>query len=156
LIARAIHKLSNRACRPFIRVDGAAIPQSLIASELYGHEKRAFTGALQRRLGRFEAANGGTMFLDEIGELPMETQIALLRVMQEREFKRVGSSVSIPVDVRIIAATNRDLEAAAIPGAFRQDMFCCWCHPNGRSPKVKSSNPLSPKPKDEWARQALL
>jgi formate hydrogenlyase transcriptional activator len=123
LIARAIHKLSNRSTRPFIRVNCAAIPASLIASELFGHEKGAFTGALQRRLGRFEAANGGTIFLDEIGELPMETQIALLRVIQEREFERVGSSRPISVDVRIVAATNRDLEAAVIQGTFRQDMF---------------------------------
>jgi formate hydrogenlyase transcriptional activator len=123
LIARAIHKLSNRSSRPFIRVNCAAIPPSLIISELFGHEKGAFTGALQRRLGRFEAANGGTIFLDEIGELPMETQIALLRVIQEREFERVGSSLPISVDVRIIAATNRDLEAAVTAGTFREDMF---------------------------------
>jgi formate hydrogenlyase transcriptional activator len=123
LIARAIHERSNRASRPFIRVNCAAIPPSLIASELFGHEKGAFTGALQRRLGRFEAAHGGTIFLDEIGELPMETQVALLRVLQEREFERIGSSQPISVDVRIIAATNRDLKAAVAAGTFRQDMF---------------------------------
>jgi len=123
LIARAIHRLSNRSARPFIRVNCAAIPPALIISELFGHEKGAFTGALQRRQGRFEAANGGTIFLDEVGELPMETQIALLRVIQEREFERVGSSQPISVDVRIIAATNRDLEAAVSAGTFRQDMF---------------------------------
>jgi formate hydrogenlyase transcriptional activator len=123
LIARAIHDQSKRSNRPFLRVNCAAIPPSLIASELFGHEKGAFTGALQRRLGRFEAANGGTIFLDEIGELPMETQITLLRVIQEREFERVGSSHSISVDVRIIAATNRDLKAAVNAGTFRQDMF---------------------------------
>jgi len=123
LIARAIHAGSKRSTRPFIRVNCAAIPPSLIASELFGHEKGAFTGALQRRLGRFEAANHGTIFLDEIGELPMETQIALLRVIQEREFERVGSSQPISVDVRIIAATNRDLKAAITAGTFRQDMF---------------------------------
>lgn len=123
LIARAIHERSNRSARPFIRVNCAAIPSSLIASELFGHERGAFTGALQRRLGRFESANGGTIFLDEIGELPMETQIALLRVLQEREFERVGSSQSISVNVRIIAATNRDLKAAVIEGTFRQDLF---------------------------------
>jgi len=123
LIARAIYEQSNRSKRPFIRVNLAAIPQSLVASELFGHEKGAFTGALQRRLGRFEAANGGTIFLDEIGELPMETQIALLRVLQEREIERVGSSQPIAVDVRIIAATNRDLRAAVAAGTFRQDMF---------------------------------
>jgi formate hydrogenlyase transcriptional activator len=123
LIARAIHDLSSRSARPFIRVNCAAIPPALIISELFGHEKGAFTGALQRRQGRFEAAHGGTIFLDEIGELPMETQIALLRVIQEREFERVGSSHPISVDVRIIAATNRDLEAAVIAGTFREDMF---------------------------------
>jgi formate hydrogenlyase transcriptional activator len=123
LIAHAIHRLSNRASRPFIRVNCAAIPPSLIASELFGHEKGAFTGALQRRQGRFEAANGGTIFLDEIGELPVETQITLLRVIQEREFERVGSTQPISVDVRIIAATNRDLEAAVAEGTFRSDMF---------------------------------
>jgi formate hydrogenlyase transcriptional activator len=123
LIARAIHRLSSRSSRPFIRVNCAAIPPSLIASELFGHERGAFTGALQRRQGRFEVANGGTIFLDEIGELPMETQITLLRVIQEREFERVGSSHPISVDVRIIAATNRDLEAAVADRTFRSDMF---------------------------------
>jgi formate hydrogenlyase transcriptional activator len=123
LIAHEIHRRSNRSSRPFIRVNCAAIPPSLIASELFGHERGAFTGALQRRQGRFEAANGGTIFLDEIGELPMETQITLLRVIQEREFERVGSSQPISVDVRIIAATNRDLEAAVADRTFRSDMF---------------------------------
>jgi formate hydrogenlyase transcriptional activator len=123
LIARAIHKRSSRSTRAFIRVNCAAIPSSLIASELFGHEKGAFTGALQRRLGRFEAADGGTIFLDEIGDLPAETQIALLRVLQEREIERVGSSLPIAVDVRVLAATNRDLEAAVESGAFRQDLY---------------------------------
>jgi formate hydrogenlyase transcriptional activator len=123
LIARALHRRSKRTNKPFIRVNCAAIPQSLIASELFGHEKGAFTGALQRRVGRFEAANGGTLFLDEIGELPMETQIALLRVLQEKEFERVGSNHPISVDVRVIAATNRDLPAAVAAGTFRQDLF---------------------------------
>jgi formate hydrogenlyase transcriptional activator len=123
LIARALHHRSKRATRAFIRVNCAAIPQSLIASELFGHEKGAFTGALQRRLGRFEAADGGTLFLDEIGELPMETQIALLRILQEREFERVGSNHPIKVDVRLITATNSDLEAAVATGTFRQDLF---------------------------------
>src|SRR5262249_47215743 len=112
LIARAIHKRSTRSARAFIRVNCAATPSSLIASELFGHEKGAFTGALQRRLGRFEAAHGGTLFLDEIGDLPAETQMALLRVLQEREFERVGSNQPIAVDVRVLAATNRDLPAA--------------------------------------------
>ena len=123
LIARAIHKRSKRLSRAFIRVNCAAIPQSLIASELFGHEKGAFTGALQRRLGRFELADGGTIFLDEIGELPAETQIALLRVLQEREFERVGSGQPISVDVRVLAATNRDLKALVNAGTFREDLF---------------------------------
>jgi formate hydrogenlyase transcriptional activator len=123
LIARALHRRSNRAARAFVRVNCAAIPQSLIASELFGHEKGAFTGALQSRVGRFESADGGTLFLDEIGDLPMETQIALLRVLQEREFERVGSNHPISVDVRLIAATNRDLPAAVAAGTFRQDLF---------------------------------
>jgi formate hydrogenlyase transcriptional activator len=123
LIARAIHKQSRRAARAFIRVNCAAIPAALIPSELFGHEKGAFTGALQRRIGRFEAADGGTIFLDEIGELPVETQVALLRVLQEREIERIGSSTPVAVDVRVIAATNRDLDAAVEAGQFRQDLF---------------------------------
>ena len=123
LIARAIHRRSKRSSRAFIRVNCAAIPASLIASELFGHEKGAFTGALQRRLGRFELAEGGTIFLDEIGDLPAETQIALLRVLQEKEIERVGGSQPIPVDVRVLAATNRDLKAAIEAGTFRQDLF---------------------------------
>jgi len=123
LIASAIHKRSKRSGRAFIRVNCAAIPPSLIASELFGHEKGAFTGATQRRAGRFEAADGGTIFLDEIGELSTEVQIALLRVLQEREFERVGSSQAISIDVRVLAATNRDLEAAVSAGTFRQDLF---------------------------------
>ena len=123
LIARAIHKRSKRSSRLLIRVNCAAIPPSLIASELFGHEKGAFTGALQRRLGRFELADGGTIFLDEIGDLPAETQIALLRVLQEKEIERVGGSQSISVDVRVLAATNRDLKAAMAAGTFRQDLF---------------------------------
>jgi formate hydrogenlyase transcriptional activator len=123
LIARAIHKRSNRSSRAFIRVNCAAIPATLIASELFGHEKGSFTGAIQRRLGRFESADGGTIFLDEVGELPAETQVALLRVLQEREFERVGGSQSISVDVRVVAATNRDLGAAVTAGTIRQDLF---------------------------------
>jgi formate hydrogenlyase transcriptional activator len=123
LVARAIHRMSARSTQAFIRVNCAAIPPSLIASELFGHEKGAFTGALQRRLGRFEAADGGTILLDEVGELPPETQIALLRVLQEREIERVGSSHPIIVDVRVLASTNRDLEAAVESGAFRQDLY---------------------------------
>jgi PAS domain S-box-containing protein len=123
LIARAIHKRSQRSGRTFVKVSCAAIPRSLIASELFGHEKGAFTGALQRRLGRFELAEGGTIFLDEIGELPAEMQIALLRVLQEREFERVGGNQSIRADVRIIAATHRDLPAVIITGGFRSDLF---------------------------------
>src|SRR5580658_2009809 len=123
LIARAIHKRSQRSSRAFVSVNCAATPQTLIAAELFGHEKGAFTGALQRRLGRFELAEGGTIFLDEIGELPAETQVALLRVLQEREFERVGGSQPIRADVRVIAATNRDLQAAIRSGAFRSDLF---------------------------------
>jgi formate hydrogenlyase transcriptional activator len=123
LIASAIHQRSKRSTRPFIRVNCAAIPPSLVASELFGHEKGAFTGALQKRLGRFESADGGTIFLDEIGDLPMDTQVALLRVLQEREFERVGSNQPISIDVRVLAATNRDLEAAVSAGTFREDLF---------------------------------
>jgi formate hydrogenlyase transcriptional activator len=123
LIARAIHKRSRRAERAFIGVNCAAIPPSLIASELFGHEKGAFTGATQRRTGRFESANGGTIFLDEVGDLPAEIQIALLRVLQEREIERVGSSRPIPVDVRVVAATHRDLDALVGEGKFRQDLL---------------------------------
>jgi formate hydrogenlyase transcriptional activator len=123
LIARAIHKRSNRGDRAFIGVNCAAIPASLIASELFGHEKGAFTGATQRRLGRFESANGGTIFLDEVGDLPPEVQIALLRVLQEREIERVGSNGPIPVDVRVLAATHRDLNALVAEGKFRQDLL---------------------------------
>jgi formate hydrogenlyase transcriptional activator len=123
LIARAIHKRSNRGDRAFIGVNCAAIPASLIASELFGHEKGAFTGATQRRPGRFEAANGGTIFLDEVGDLPSEIQIALLRVLQEREIERVGSNRPIPVDVRVLAATHRDLNALVAEGKFRPDLL---------------------------------
>lgn len=123
LMARAIHKRSRRADRAFIPVNCAAIPASLVASELFGHEKGAFTGAIQRRLGRFEAANGGTIFLDEVGDLPHEIQIALLRVLQEREIERVGSNRPIAIDVRVLAATNRDLNALVAEGKFRQDLL---------------------------------
>jgi transcriptional regulator with PAS, ATPase and Fis domain len=123
LIARAIHKRSPRAARPFVSVNCAAIPRDLIASELFGHEKGAFTGALQRRLGRFELAEGGTIFLDEIGELPAETQVALLRVLQEREFERVGGGQAIRANVRVIVATHRNLPELISAGAFRSDLF---------------------------------
>jgi PAS domain S-box-containing protein len=123
LIARATHKRSKRAERSFVSVNCAAIPSSLIMSELFGHEKGAFTGAVQRRLGRFELAEGGTLFLDEVGDLPLETQIALLRVLQEREFERVGGTEMLRSDVRVIAATNRDLHSAIAAGSFRSDLF---------------------------------
>jgi len=123
LIARAIHKRSRRSNQAFVGINCAAIPPSLIASELFGHEKGAFTGAVQQRRGRFELAHSGTIFLDEIGEVPVETQLALLRVLQERQFERVGGSRAIPVDVRIIAATNRDLSLAIAAGTFRSDLF---------------------------------
>jgi formate hydrogenlyase transcriptional activator len=123
LVARAIHKRSARSARPFVAVNCAAVPASLIASELFGHERGAFTGALQRRQGKFELADGGTLFLDEVGELPADTQVALLRVLQEREFERVGGSRPIRIDVRVIAATNRDLQTAIAERAFRSDLF---------------------------------
>jgi formate hydrogenlyase transcriptional activator len=123
LVARAIHRRSQRSSRAFVSVNCAAVPRDLIASELFGHEKGAFTGATQRRLGRFELAEGGTIFLDEIGELPAETQIALLRVLQEHEFERVGGAGSMRTNVRVIAATNRDLEAGIAAGVFRSDLF---------------------------------
>jgi transcriptional regulator with GAF, ATPase, and Fis domain len=123
LIARAIHKRSRRSSRAFVSVSCAAVPASLIASELFGHEKGAFTGAMQRRLGRFELADEGTLFLDEVGELPAETQITLLRVLQEREFERVGGNQRIRTNVRVIAATNRDLDSAIGAGTFRSDLF---------------------------------
>jgi transcriptional regulator with GAF, ATPase, and Fis domain len=123
LVARAIHRQSNRSSRAFVSVNCAAVPRELIASELFGHEKGAFTGATQQRLGRFELAIGGTLFLDEVGELPAETQIALLRVLQEQEFERVGGTRQIRADVRVIAATNRDLQAAISAGSFRSDLF---------------------------------
>src|SRR6202011_414111 len=123
LIARAIHRRSNRGERAFIGVNCAAIPTSLTASELFGHEKGAFTGATQRRLGRFESANGGTIFLDEIGDLPPEIQIALLRVLQEREIERVGSNKPISIDVRVLAATHHDLDALVADGKFRKDLL---------------------------------
>jgi len=123
LVARAIHRRSRRSSRAFVSVNCAAVPRDLIASELFGHEKGSFTGALQRRLGRFEMAEGGTIFLDEVGELPMETQIALLRVLQEHEFERVGGTRSIQTNVRVVAATNRDLRAAIAAGTFRSDLF---------------------------------
>ena len=123
LAARAIHNRSRRERNAFVAVNCAAIPSSLIASELFGHEKGAFTGATQRRLGRFELADGGTIFLDEVGDLPAETQIALLRVLQERELERVGGAQQVAIDVRVIAATNRDLEAAVEAGSFRSDLF---------------------------------
>jgi transcriptional regulator with GAF, ATPase, and Fis domain len=123
LVARAIHRRSRRASRAFVAVNCAAIPHDLVASEFFGHEKGAFTGAVQRRLGRFELADGGTIFLDEVGELSSETQVALLRVLQEREFERVGGQDRIRVDVRVIAASNRDLSAEVADGTFRQDLF---------------------------------
>jgi formate hydrogenlyase transcriptional activator len=123
LIARGIHRRSRRSPRPFISVNCAVIPRELIASELFGHEIGAFTGATQRRIGRFELADSGTIFLDEVGELSIDSQVALLRVLQEREFERVGSGQSIRVDVRVIAATNRDLKAAVANGIFREDLF---------------------------------
>jgi len=123
LIARAVHKRSQRSGRPFVTVNCAALPPTLVASELFGHEKGAFTGATQRRFGRFEMAEGGTIFLDEVGELLPDIQSALLRVLQEREFERLGGGQTIHTDVRVIAATNRDLNAAVANGKFRRDLL---------------------------------
>src|SRR6202166_5066155 len=123
LIARAVHRQSRRSSRAFVSVNCAAVPRDLIASELFGHEKGSFTGAFQRRIGRFELAEGGTIFLDEVGELPLGTQIALLRVLQEHEFERVGGTRSIRTNVRVIAATNRNLQVAIQAGTYRSDLF---------------------------------
>jgi formate hydrogenlyase transcriptional activator len=123
LIARAIHSTSRRFERPLIKLNCAALPTGLVESELFGHEKGAFSGALQRRVGRFELANGGTIFLDEIGEMALDVQVKLLRVLQEREFERVGGSETIKVDVRVLAASNRDLRKAVLAGQFREDLF---------------------------------
>ena len=123
LFARAIHQKSNRSDKPLITVNCASLPASLIESELFGHEKGAFTGALQKQIGRFELANGGTLFLDEIGEIPIELQAKLLRVLQEGEFERIGNPNTMKVDVRVIAATNRNLEQEILEGRFRKDLF---------------------------------
>jgi transcriptional regulator with GAF, ATPase, and Fis domain len=123
LVARAVHNASRRKDKPLIKVNCSALPTGLVESELFGHEKGAFTGATEKRTGRFELADGGTIFLDEVGELPLETQVKLLRVLQEREFERVGSAKTIRVDVRVIAATNRDLRQAIAEGRFRQDLY---------------------------------
>jgi formate hydrogenlyase transcriptional activator len=123
LIARAIHSASRRHERPLIKLNCAALPMGLVESELFGHEKGAFSGALQRRIGRFELANGGTLFLDEVGKMPLDAQVKLLRVLQEGEFERVGGSETHRTDVRIIAATNRDLQRAVSEGAFREDLY---------------------------------
>jgi transcriptional regulator with GAF, ATPase, and Fis domain len=123
LLARAVHQRSRRAAKPFVEINCAAVPETLLASELFGHERGAFTGALERRAGRFEQADGGTLFLDEIGELPSEMQVLLLRVLQTREVKRLGGSGAIPTDVRIVAATNRDLNGDVADGRFRSDLF---------------------------------
>ena len=123
LVARAIHNLSNRSKGPFVAVEFAAISPNLLESEMFGHEKGAFTGAVSRRIGRFEAANHGTIFLDEISEMPLELQVKLLRVLQEREFQRVGSNETVKCDIRIVAATNRDLAAYVKEGKFREDLY---------------------------------
>jgi two-component system response regulator HydG len=123
LIARAIHRLSKRANGPFIKVNCGALTETLLESELFGHEKGAFTGAIKQKLGRFELADGGTLFLDEVGDVPPSMQVKLLRALQEQEFERVGGEAPIKVDVRVLSATNKDLEAEVAAGRFRQDLF---------------------------------
>ena len=123
LIARAIHTIGSRSSRPFVKLNCAAIPSGLLESELFGHEKGAFTGAIERKIGRFELANGGTLFLDEVGDIPLELQPKLLRVLQEQEFERLGSTRTIKIDVRLIAATNRDLAKMVEQNEFRADLF---------------------------------
>jgi transcriptional regulator with GAF, ATPase, and Fis domain len=123
LVARAIHDASPRRTRPLVKMNCGAIPQGLVESELFGHERGAFTGALQKRIGRFETADKGTLFMDEAGELPSDTQVKLLRVLQEQEFERIGATRSQRVDVRLVAATNRDLEIEVNAGRFRRDLF---------------------------------
>jgi transcriptional regulator with PAS, ATPase and Fis domain len=123
LVAKAIHRNSGRAAGPFVAINCAAIPENLLESELFGHEKGAFTGAIGRRIGRFERASGGTLFLDEIGDMSLALQSKILRALQEREIERVGGSSAVPIDVRIVAATNRDLQAAVAEGRFREDLF---------------------------------
>src|SRR5574337_962282 len=123
LVARAIHHYSRRAGRPFVAVSGAAIPGNLLESELFGHERGAFTDAKERKLGKLELAHGGTLYLDEVGDMPLDLQAKLLRALQERVFERVGGHEPIRVDLRVLAATNRDLEAMMSEGRFREDLF---------------------------------
>ena len=123
MVARAIHINSARESRPFVRVNCAALAPGVLESELFGHEKGAFTGAVARRLGRFELADGGTLFLDEVGDLPADVQVKLLRVLQEREFERVGGAETVKVDVRVVSATHRDLEQQIAAGEFREDLY---------------------------------
>ena len=164
LFARAIHQLSPRNVRPLVKVNCAALPANLIESELFGHEKGAFSGAGAKRVGRFEVAHGGTLFLDEIGELPLELQTKLLRVLQDGEFERLGSSQTIRVDVRVIAATNQDLEQDVRSGRFRKDLYYrlqvfpitvpplrdrrktspCWCAFSPRGLPANRARPLTP------------
>lgn len=156
LVARALHHHSNRACKPFIAVNCTAIPEGLLESELFGHERGAFTGAHTKRIGHFEVANEGTLFLDEIGDLSLNNQVKLLRVLQEKRIRRLGGNEIIPVDLRIVAATHRDLERAMKEGEFRNDLFYRLCSLSIRVPPLRERLEDIPELAREFVRRAAL